>query len=147
MSREKVVITVADPIAGWEVWKGGVWKARAQWPFNQLFIDCRMMIEARWPNTGPDLLHSTLASAGKGTTPGSIVDPKLGQPAGAWDGALMHITPGAHWVSWTRKIKSYSPDKHEITFDEVSKEWAHVVQEGSRYYLTGKRDRRQRPRQ
>jgi len=137
--NEKVWVAGTEQITGWTLHQGKIYRAQVDFDFDQLFVDGRMMIEARWPNTGLDLLHPTLAEADGGKDNLTLVDADLTQPDGFWVGATAHIIPGAHWVSWTRTITGYSQERHELSWDEPwSTDWAYITKEGSRYYLFGK---------
>jgi hypothetical protein len=133
---EAVVINGADPISGWKASDGHIYEVPTDWTFDQLFVDGTMMNLACWPNTPTDPMHPTWAVAGAGTGPNLIVDPHL--PDCNLDGAIIHILPGAHWVSWTRPIKEYAAAAHSLKFESSwGQDWAHVVNAGSRYRLTG----------
>jgi len=135
---EPVMVTGADLISGWTPYQGSIYQAPADFDFNQLFVDWEMMTQARWPNTGLDLLHPARAVADGGAENKSLIDAELDQPDGFWNGAKIHITPGAHWVSWTRTIKEYSRERHELAWDQPwSTDWAYITKEGSYYYLFG----------
>jgi len=133
---EKVVISGADPITGWQPCEGSIYRAATDWVFEQLFVDGEMMNLARWPNASLDPMRPTWAMAGPGTGPNTISDPHL--PDCNLDGAIMHILPGAQWVSWTRPIREHDPKAHTFRFDgSWNQDWAHAVKEGSRYHLFG----------
>lgn len=135
---EAVLVTGADVIEGWQRHEGSIYKAAVEGDFNQLFLDGRMMMQARWPNTGLDLLRPVRAEADGGAENKTLVDFDLTQPDGFWNGATVHITPGAHWVSWTRMVKDYSQERHELSWDEPwNTGWAYITKEGSYYYLFG----------
>src|SRR5262245_44150466 len=97
---DTVTLTGADPVGGWTVYSGSIYKAPLSGTVNQVFVDGQMMTWARWPNdTGPDLLHPTLATSDSGTgidrTAGTetVVDAALGNfPAGYWDDAVIWIS-------------------------------------------------------
>ena len=137
---EHVLVTGAGAVRGWEHWKDGIYRADVEGDFDQLFVDGKMMIEARWPNTGPDLLHPTRATADDGVKNEKLIDRDLGHPDGFWKGALIHLTPGKHWVSWTRRVKSYDRKDHSLTFDRYTNpdSYAYRLGKGSFYYLTDK---------
>lgn len=137
---EVVTIIGTEPVTGWKKGENGVYSAELDFATGQLFADGSMMTEARWPNTGPNPLRPMLAIAGDGTTQTSIIDRAIPFPKEVVEGSLMHVTPGARWVSWTRRIKTFDPEKHEMTFDVCGTDWAHAVNPGSRYYLIGKRE-------
>jgi hypothetical protein len=133
---ETVIVSGADPITAWQPGQGRIYRAATDWQFDQLFVDGQMMNIARWPNSPLDPMRSVWAAAGKGTEASMVVDPNL--PNLDLNGAVMHILPGAHWVSWTRPIRDYDSAAHSFKFDgNWNQDWAHAVKEGSRYYLMG----------
>jgi hypothetical protein len=134
--NEKVVVSGADLVTDWKAQIPRVYRAPADWTFNQLFVDGVMMNLARWPNSPLDPMHPTWAVAGKGTDSNTIVDPNL--PPLDLNGAVMHILPGAQWVSWTRPIRDYDAKARSFKFEgSWNQDWAHAVKEDSRYYLEG----------
>jgi hypothetical protein len=64
---EKVTVSGADVVSGWDVHAGSVYKADQSWDLgfgdNQVFLDGRMMTEARWPNTTLDVSRPVKARA------------------------------------------------------------------------------------
>ncbi len=100
--NDRVIISGADRITGWKPYQGGIYRATADLPVsgyndegflaNQVFVHGRMMTEARWPNTGPDLMRPTLGGGGvrdvEGTT--SVVgNPSLPDLGAGWLGATV----------------------------------------------------------
>ena len=134
--NESVIVTGTERAINWVRDRGNIYKTKVDFPFNQLFVDGRMMNQARWPNTGLDPLHPHLATAKSGSEGGKIVDSALNPPEGTWEGATVHLTPGSHWVSWTKRIKASSAADHYITFDPCGKDSAYAVMPGTRYYIT-----------
>jgi hypothetical protein len=133
---QAVVVSGADPVEGWRLEKGRIYRARADWAIEQLFADGRMMNLARWPNSSLDPMRPTWAVAGKGSGPSTIVDPNL--PALDLKGATLHVLPGEHWVAWTRPIAEYDQSAHALKFDGTwSQDAALTVREGSKYCLMG----------
>ncbi len=69
-SGEAVTISGADPVEGWSLVEGEIYRAPVTLPVdgfrdsgfvaNQVFVGGQMMIEARWPNAGLDLLRPNL---------------------------------------------------------------------------------------
>ncbi len=59
---ENVVISAADVVDGWAHYDGNVWTAPMGWDLgvtrNQVFINDKMLNEARYPN-GPEILYDT----------------------------------------------------------------------------------------
>ena len=65
-NSESVTISGADIVNGWLNSSGSIFQTSSMpWDLgegnNQIFVDGRMMNEARWPNTSSDLLYPTLA--------------------------------------------------------------------------------------
>jgi hypothetical protein len=110
-------------------------------PENQLFLQDKMLFEARWPNTGPVLLEPTLATMEKGTGEELIVDPNL--PDYNYSGAEVWIHAPRHWSNWTTRVAgSPGPGSLEIINSapfKGSTSW-HVARKGAKYYIFGIKD-------
>jgi len=92
---EPVVVDGSDPVTGWTVDHGSVYKAKVTLntdDTNQVFVGSEMMTEARWPN-GDNVVFVNWATASKGTNASQIVDSKL--PKGDWTGAKIHLWSGS----------------------------------------------------
>jgi hypothetical protein len=92
---EAVTVDGSDPITGWTLDHGSVYKANVKLKAddtNQIFVGNTMMTEARWPN-GDDLFNVTWAKEQGGTNGTSIVDSKL--PRVDWTGAKVHLWSGS----------------------------------------------------
>ncbi len=82
---ENVIVDGADAVTGWTKYKNSIFQAPQAWDLgagqNQVFVDGKMMIEARWPNTSLDLLKPTLSHVQSGSTPlfwaPSVTDPRM----------------------------------------------------------------------
>jgi hypothetical protein len=67
---ESVTISGADliPASAWTLSGGSIWQATVSWDLgegnNQVFLDGKMMIEARWPNTTLDVSHPSCGPLG-----------------------------------------------------------------------------------
>ncbi len=134
----EVTLNGAEPITGWTAVGNGVYRAACDGPVTQLFADGVMMTLARWPNAPLEPMEQTWAAAEKGSEMGLVVDSQL--PALDLNGAIVHMLPGEHWVSWTRGIRDCNPDKHSFAFDgNWSSDYAHVVKSGSKYFLMNHR--------
>ncbi len=146
---ETVTIDGADPVRGWTLSSGSVYRASQAWDLgdgkNQLFVDGKMLNEARWPNTSLDVSHPALASAGSisaslasaGPSTATLNDPKLTQPAGYWVGASIHIAPGQAWVAQTGTVTSSSPGSLTYSYTQMDRTYE-VPKGGNRYFLAGK---------
>jgi Right handed beta helix region len=151
---DTVTLTGTDPVRGWTVDSGSIYKAPLSGTVDQVFVDGQMMTWARWPNDkGPDLLHPTLATTGSGTgidrTAGTetVVDAALSNfPAGYWDNAVIWISaigysPRKAWWAQTGRISSSVPGS--VTFptlplDSSNPHISRVPGPGNGYYLAGK---------
>jgi hypothetical protein len=145
---EQVTVSGANVIGGWTGYKNSVFKARQGWDLgfglNQVFLDGRMMVEARWPNTTLDLsrpVKASIDSAAAVTDPVSLVstatmsDSALTQAAGYWNGATIHFVPGQGWAGQTGTVSSSAPGKLTFTYTQRD---AQAPTRGNAYYLTGK---------
>jgi hypothetical protein len=145
-NNEKVVVSGADILTGWSVNSGKVFKANQSWDMgfgnNQIFLDGKMMIEARWPNTTLDVSHPTKATADSGTgggKSGTIVDADLKAAANSFNGATIWMAPGERWVGQTGSVTSSSYGKLTYTLaGDLSSGNGEAPRAGTPYYLTGK---------
>ena len=125
-----------------------VYKASQSWDLgfgkNQVFVDGRMMTEARWPNTSLDVSRPTKAtidSASSTLDPvtlaatATINDSALTHPAGHWDGASIHFAPGQGWATQTGTVTSSSRGRLSIAYTQSG---VQAPKSGNAYYLTGK---------
>jgi hypothetical protein len=110
-SGERAVISGAELLTGeWQNHGGKIYKIRSEFIFEQLFVDGKMMAEARWPNSPFDnLMEYNRAVTEEGTGYETLVDSHL--PAGDWTGGVVLMWPGQWWVSNTRRIASYQAGK------------------------------------
>ncbi|MHB8994480.1 MAG: right-handed parallel beta-helix repeat-containing protein [Armatimonadota bacterium] len=142
---EKAVLSGAEPLTGaWEQHQGNVYKLQTKLKFIQLFVDGKMMLEARWPNSPlDDLMAMKRAAAGEGTGYELIADPNL--PAGDWNGAVAIFWPGSEWVNMTRRVSDYQPGKsfrfdtttEQQKKDQYHKEDPYKPRAGNPYLLVG----------
>jgi len=142
-----VVLSGTEPVQGeWSLHEGSIYKTTVDGPVRQLFVDGKMMVEARWPNMRfPDQLwdRSCWASAGKGSRYGKMVDPRLAESGVDWTGAVAVLNVAHQFYSWTRSVGrhakgsdtfQYAKDLSGIThFADKTRPW-----EDDRYYLFGK---------
>ena len=142
-----VVLSGTEPVRGeWSLHEGSIYKTTVDDPVRQLFVDGKMMVEARWPNMRfPEELwdRSCWASAGKGSRYGKMVDPRLAETGVDWTGAVAVLNVAHQFYSWTRSVDrhakgsdtfQYAKDLSGIThFADKTTPW-----EDDRYYLFGK---------
>jgi hypothetical protein len=72
--NEDVTISGADLVQNWSPFRNSIYQAKLTLPIsgysdtgflaNQVFVNGEMMAEARWPNTGGDLMRPTLKGGG-----------------------------------------------------------------------------------
>lgn len=132
---ENAVLCGTDVVKGsWTVYHGNIYQAKKVAPTWAVFVDGRMMREARWPQTPIDNYFSGYATTGTGTTQTKVMDPNL--PDLNLNDARVHITPGSAWVSYTRGIVSYGDGS--FGFDKpVGTGPAYYPKPGNLYYLYG----------
>lgn len=143
-NRENVTIDGADPVSGWTRAGGSIYRASVPWTMglgaDQVLVDDRMINEARWPNSGSDVSHPTLAHAqavSGGNGQATIYDPTLTQPDGFWNGAVIHILPGEGWVAQTATVRSYRRGQLTFYYQDMGGSMQHPSA-GNGYYLFGK---------
>ncbi len=118
---EVVTIDGTDIVTGWEAQGKGVLKAPLDWATSDVFQNEQMMTQARYPNTGADLLHASLQRMFI-EAPLNPKDPKkpdrdsnviaidgLTQPKDAWKGAKLWVIAGNRWVAQTATIIASTP--------------------------------------
>lgn len=135
---EKVVISAAEPLSGFQSAADGLVKAKLPVDLglgrNQVFYRGTALAEGRYPN-GPGI---KLSPAGAPLSPlfptagqfqASIDDPYriesgslLNQPEGWWDGAIYVGMQGTGWVLSTGRVKTSAPGSLEI-FDTPEQWW------------------------
>ncbi|MBU4460252.1 MAG: DUF1565 domain-containing protein, partial [Verrucomicrobia bacterium] len=140
-----VVLSGTDPLAGsWQPHAGNIYKLQTDLRFIQLFVDGRMMQEARWPNSPPDdLMAMKRATAGEGTGYETLADSHL--PPGDWNGAVVILWPGSEWANTTRRVADYQPGRsfrfdvttEAKTKDKYHKEDPYKPRAGNPYLLVG----------
>ena len=140
---ENVTISGADVVSGWSKHSGSVYKARQSWDLgtakNQVFVDGKMMIEARWPNTTLNLSKPAKATADKisaSSSSGTLYDSALTHSSGMWNGATLHIVPGDSWFGQTGKVTSSSNGRLNFSYSRMSGK--ETPTGGDQYFLSGK---------
>jgi hypothetical protein len=140
---ESVTISGAEVLTGWKHDTGHVYYANMDWDLgagnNQVFVDGKMMIEARWPNTGLDLLNQIRGSVDSVTGSGSnytLHDSNL--PSGL-KGAYVNIGLGSGnpWTMQTARVTSSSSG--QITIEPVGDTLAYPPEADFPYFVWGKR--------
>lgn len=137
-NRELVTIDGTDPVTGWTLYQGFIYKASVTMSSddtNQVFVGSQMMTEARWPN-GNDLFHVNWATAQTGTTTSLIVDSKL--PNINWAGANIHLWSGSDpWSHLTGTVTGSTAGQLTISVDNTSSCPYLCPTAGGYYFLFG----------
>ena len=150
--NETVTVSGADPVAGWSRHDGSIYKAKQSWDLgegaNQVFVDGKMMIEARWPNTSLDVSRPTKATADSIAANAAGVesvatlrDSALTHAKGAWNGAVIHVASGQEWVAQTGRVSDSQPGRLSFSYKQrtgLKSERMETPIDGNPYYLTGK---------
>ena len=144
---EVVTLNGTEPIdATWRMHKGAVHKAQVDREFEQLFVNGKMMIEARWPNaTFEEMLdRSKWAHAHRGSRYGKLVDPELAKTGIDWTGALGVLNLTHQFYTWTRFVTEHEAGRDHFSYPKdfgkmtemryATKSWPW---EDDRYYLAG----------
>jgi hypothetical protein len=147
---ERVTVSGANVVGAWSKHAGPVYKAMQSWDLgtgrNQVFVDGRMMIEARWPNTTLDVTRPRKASAdaitvtsAAGSNPAAalLTDDALTHPPGTWAGATIHLMPGHGWVGETGTVTRSGVGSLAFSYKPLDQN-NQVPRAGDQYYLTGK---------
>ena len=145
---EVATLCGTEPIDGpWQVYRGDIYTTKVNRDFVQLFVDGKMMVEARWPNMSLEQLldRSRWARATRGSRYGKIRDPELAKTGIDWTGALATLNVTHQFYTWTRFVTAHAAGQdffeypkdfskaNEMRFAKKSWPW-----EDDRYYLSGK---------
>lgn len=141
-NNESVTIDGADPITGWTKSSGSIYTAKMSVNLgtgnNQIFVDNKMVNEARWPNQTLNLSHPavrTIKTAKATSTSATITDSGLTQSSGFWVGATINIGAGNGWVVQSGKVTASGVGWLTFSYTETS--IYEVPAAGNHYYLTG----------
>jgi hypothetical protein len=109
---ETVTVSGADTVTNWTQHNGSVYRASVSLPVasyadsgffaNQVFVDGEMMIEARWPNTGSNLMRPTLKGGGVSSPSGLdavVSNPDIPNIGEGWVGATVWTS---EWYTMSR---------------------------------------------
>jgi len=139
--NERVVISGCDEITGWQRHEGPIWKAPMPWTLglgrNQVFMNGKVMIEARFPNEPSPGLEMPVADLSplwptfgefsipqetRTEQPGRIVSKLLvGQPDDYWKGAIYY---GVHYEGWCAQTGIIESSKSgEIMVGDRTQGW------------------------
>lgn len=145
---EKVTISGTELISGqWSLYKDSIYQTKVDRDVEQLFVDGKMMIEARWPNMRfeDSWERSCWASSDPGSGYEKMVDAELAETDIDWTGAIATLNVAHQFHTWTRRVSKHS--KGSDTFEYVGDmgklsgtigspgHWSNDY-----YYLSGKRE-------
>ncbi|MEA3367354.1 MAG: right-handed parallel beta-helix repeat-containing protein, partial [Planctomycetota bacterium] len=109
----------ADPLRlTWTKANGNVYRARTDKRFHQLFLDGRMMVEARWPNQAfPEQAwdKTTWAVAGKGSRYGLMVDAALASTGVDFTGCVATLNVGS-FRTYRRLVQGHAPGRDRFEY-------------------------------
>ena len=107
---EVVVLEGTDPITTpWERYRGSVFRTRTALEFEQLFVDRRMMMEARWPNTtfARQFTRDGWATTGPNSAYQLLHDPELAETGIDWTGATAILNVAHQFWTWSRPVLNH----------------------------------------
>ena len=143
----KTMLLGTEPILSeWVPHENGIYKTPIDIEFPQIFVDDRMMVEARWPNMRfPEQLwdRKTWAKTGKGSRYGKVVDPALAETGIDWTGGFAVLNVAHQFFTWTRAVDKHEAGSNTFTYTKDLEGITHYADktapwEGDRYYLAGK---------
>jgi len=142
-SDEQVTISGLEPVTGWSLDAGSVYKASMNWNLgtgNQIFVDGDMMNLARWPNQSGTLIQPTLATVGgvDASLPSTtIIDSHIPGGDDFWKGAQLWIPSGEAYWAFTSTITGYHAATHKLTFNSLPVSGLYNPVVGNKYFLSG----------
>jgi|APSaa5957512622_1039677.scaffolds.fasta_scaffold06421_2 hypothetical protein len=116
---ERPVICGLDVVKGeWIHHADGVWRTRLPEVTEQVFIDSRPTVEARWPNMSFDQRwdRGTWATCGWGSTFGLIKDPELAETGIDWTGAEATLNVAHQWFTWCRTVQDHDVGRDTFSY-------------------------------
>jgi hypothetical protein len=143
MPGEEVVLSGADPLdLKWEKVNGAIYRARTDKRFHQLFLDGRMMVEARWPDQRfPDQVweKAVWAEAGEGSRYGLMVDAALAETGIDFTGCVATLNVGS-FRTYRRLVRNHAAGRDRFEYRQEmgvhvppKRRWAGF----DRYWLLG----------
>ena len=122
----------------WKKYKGRIYKTKAVKPVRQLFVDGRMMTEARWPNASfpQDLwTENWWSQTGKGSEYGRIVDDELAKTGIDCSGATAMLNVAHQFFTCTRQVKNHSAGGNSFEYTKsLGYSAAHHAKFPARWY-------------
>lgn len=143
---EQVTLSGADTVTGWTQYSGSIYRAQMSWNMgagnNQLFVNGKNVMEARWPNSTdlsyPNLRTMASGSAWSSGTEGTIRDSSLTQAAGTWTDALVYMQPGRRWYARTGRITGSGSGYIKFKIHSAGHlSYEDIGKHGGKYFITG----------
>ena len=147
-NNETVTVSGADVVTGWVPHSGSIYKTTVPWdymggPGNTLFVDGRVIHEARWPNSADFLDRTTYATIDASTNGGSstnwtLTDSALSTfPDDYWNGATIYAQCN-NWSLQSATILDFDGTTGTVTHDPFFNiaEW-YTPRAADIYMITG----------
>ena len=116
-NSENVIISAANLVSGWQLYRGSIYQALIGWDlgqgFNQVFVNGEMVEQARWPNPGSNRL--TNPGWQFGSANGTSVTFPVARAANYWTGGIVYGTFGPRWTAQGATITSSDPNGAKIS--------------------------------
>jgi len=146
MPGETVILSGTRKVTGpWRKHQAAIYATKVEGKVIQLFVDGKMMMEARWPNISlADVLTpKAWAETAKGSRYGTVVDPDLAKTGIDWTGAVATLNVAHQFFTWTRTVESHRAGSDRFTYAKDLEGITHYADktgpwEDDRYFLTGK---------
>ena len=117
---ERVVLDGTEPVEGaWRLWKGSIYQIEVAEPVEQLFVDGKMQIEARWPNMRFEEVwdRSKWARSDHGSRKDLMICADVADTGIDWTGALATLNVAHQYKTWTRTVTAHSVGSAELTYE------------------------------
>lgn len=138
-NNQAVTISGADSVGGFWNYSGNIYQTQLPSSLgegnNQVFVDGQVLNEARWPNTSLNPSSPTRATIGSYSN-STIYDSALTQANGYWVGALINITPGQQWTTYTGTVTASGPGWISVSLPATSAYEQPAA--GNSFFLYGK---------
>ncbi len=121
---EAVTLSGTEPVKGrWQAYKGPIYKTTFDGDFEQLFVDGKMMIEARWPNMKFEEIwdRSKWAAADFGSRRGLMICRALAKTGVDWTGAVATLNVAQQFWTWTRTVTGYRKGSPQFSYASDSR--------------------------
>ena len=117
---ERVIFDGTDLVTGqWTQHKGEIYRTTVDGPVEQVFVDGRMQIEARWPNMRFEEIwdRTKWARSDHGSQKDRMVCDALAKTGINWTGALATLNVGHQYKTWTRDVTKHANGSGQFTYE------------------------------